>query len=82
MPKHAHRTRPKTAPVLALLSAVLVTAAFGVGAQPASADDVHDCALIWDWGLPPGTFSIKAVNRKSPASDGTYVNVDHLHSND
>lgn len=44
--------------------------------------NVYDCALIWDWGLPPGKFTIKAVNRKNPASDGTYVNVDYIHNND
>ncbi len=177
MLEQAHRTRTKTAAVLALLTAVLAAVALGAGAQPASADDIHDvrlecgdhlwspmwhiddtdtrirysenwktevpaqgqwrgtqhitkyggaradftlphpvlnfalgftkmrsggiaaiyynnqfvreidmyapssvydCALIWDWGLPPGTFTIKAVNRKNPASDGTYVNVDYL----
>ena len=181
MPKHARRTRTEAATVLALLTAVLALAALGVGAPPASADDIHDtriqcgghlwstmwhvddmdrsirysenwkaqspaqgqfrgtqhvtkwggarayftvprgalhfalgftkmpnggiaaiyynnelvgeidmyapsnvydCALIWDWGLPPGTFSIKAVNRKNPSSASTYVNVDYIHNDD
>lgn len=37
------------------------------------------CALIFDSPLPPGKLTVKAVNRKNPASSGTYVNVDYVH---
>ena len=40
--------------------------------------NVADCALVFET-LPPGTLTVKAVNRKNPASGGTNVNVDYVH---
>lgn len=39
----------------------------------------YNCALILYWNPPPGTFMVKALNRKNPSSSGTYVNIDYIY---
>ncbi len=44
----------------------------------APANEYH-CLVVLYGGVPAGTFMVKAVNRRNPASQGTYVNVDYIH---
>ena len=41
----------------------------------------YNCALVFDGYAPPGTYTVKALNRRNPRSGGTYVNVDYFHHN-
>ncbi len=38
-----------------------------------------NCALRLYWGVPKGTFTVKALNQRNPASSGTYANIDYIH---
>ncbi len=42
--------------------------------------DQYNCAMVFYPGtVPAGTFTVKALNQKNPASGGTYINVDYFH---
>jgi hypothetical protein len=39
----------------------------------------YNCVLWLYWGVPKGTFTVKALNQRNPVSSGTYVNIDYIH---
>jgi hypothetical protein len=45
-----------------------------------ASSDQYNCAMVfYPATVPAGTFTVKALNQRNPASGGTYINVDYFH---